>query len=157
MEKKNTQELEKILNSTHPGEFSVFLEENQGSLMENDREFDFYVKDLIHRKNLTQQKVFVLAQIPEGYGYKLLRGEKTTKQRDVILRICYAAEFTAEETQRALKLYGLPLLYAKVPRDAFLLACFHNRPGTIPELNALLEENGLLKLRTTGHPKLEKK
>lgn len=31
------------------------------------------------------------ADIPERYGYKLLSGEKHTRQRDVILRICYAA------------------------------------------------------------------
>ena len=31
------------------------------------------------------------ADIPERYGYKLLSGEKHTRQRDVILRICCAA------------------------------------------------------------------
>jgi hypothetical protein len=90
------------------------------------------------------------AEIPERYGYKLLSGEKRTRQRDVILRICYAAEFTLKETQRALKKYRLPELYAKIPRDALLMIAFNERPGTITEVNVLLEQNGMLPLRTSG-------
>ena len=94
--------------------------------------------------------VFLRADIPERYGYKLLSGEKRTKQRDVILRICYAAEFTLNETQRALKKYGLPQLYAKIPRDALLMIVFNDRPGSILDVNTLLKENDMLPLRTSG-------
>ncbi len=65
--------------------------------------------------------MFLKADIPERYGYKLLSGEKRTKQRDVILRICYAAEFTLQEIQRVLKKYEMPQLYAEIPRDALLM------------------------------------
>ena len=62
--------------------------------------------------------VFLKADIPERYGYKLLSGEKHTKQRDVILRICYAAEFTLKETQRALRKYVKELgRLAKTAKD----------------------------------------
>lgn len=90
------------------------------------------------------------ADIPERYGYKLLSGEKHTKQRDIILRICYAAEMTLDETQRALKKYGMPELYAKIPRDALLMIIFNERPGSIINVNALLKENGMEPLRTSG-------
>jgi hypothetical protein len=105
---------------------------------------------LLHQKNISQQLTFLKADIPEKYGYKLLSGEKRTRQRDVILRICYAAELTLEETQRALKKYGLPELYAKVPRDAFLMVVFNDRPGSVIDVNSLLKEKGFDTLRTSG-------
>ena len=58
---------------------------------------------MLKEKRITQQMVFLKADIPEKYGYKLLSGEKHTRQRDIILRICYAAELTLEQTQRALR------------------------------------------------------
>ncbi|MBP8720835.1 MAG: hypothetical protein KBH72_09315, partial [Lachnospiraceae bacterium] len=84
------------------------------------------------------------------YGYKLLSGEKRTRQRDVILRICYAAKFSLAETQRALKKYEMPELYAKVPRDALLMIAFNERPGSILDVNDLLNQKGLQPLRTSG-------
>jgi hypothetical protein len=104
----------------------------------------------MREKGITQQIAFLKADIPERYGYKLLSGEKHTRQRDIILRICYAAEFTLKETQRALRKYGMPELYAKIPRDALLMIAFNERPGSIIDVNALLKENGMEALRTSG-------
>ena len=105
---------------------------------------------LFKEKGVTQQTVFLKADIPERYGYKLLSGEKHTKQRDVILRICYAAEFTLTETQRALKKYGMPELYAKISRDALLMIVFNERPGGIADVNEVLQKHGMDPLRTSG-------
>ena len=99
---------------------------------------------------MTQQRVFLMADIPERYGYKLLSGEKRTRQRDVILRICYAGELTLEETQRALRKYEMPELYAKIPRDALLMILFQDRPGSILDVNTLLKNKGMEPLRTSG-------
>lgn len=35
--------------------------------------------------------MFYFADVPVSYGYKVLLGEKKMKQRDVIIKICYAA------------------------------------------------------------------
>ncbi|MCR5793395.1 MAG: hypothetical protein K6G65_09525, partial [Lachnospiraceae bacterium] len=94
--------------------------------------------------------VFIQADIPERYGYKLLSGEKRTKRRDVILRICYAAGLSLEETQRALRKYGMPELYAKVPRDALLMIIFRERPGSVIDVNEILKLKGMESLRTSG-------
>ena len=72
-----------------------------------------------------------------------------TKQRDVILRICYAAEFTLQETQKALRLYRMDTLYARDPRDA-LMTCFNMRQGSLSDLNDLLVRNGFEALRSSG-------
>ena len=99
---------------------------------------------------IRQQRVFLDGDIPERYGYKLLSGEKRTRQRDVILRICYATGLTLEETQRALKKYGMPELYAKVKRDAMLMIIFNEHPGSVYDVNSILEKNGMEPLKKTG-------
>lgn len=149
MSEKNTKELEKILGSTHLNEFNEFREANIDSMMD-EKDFSEYFKELFKAKGILQQTVFLKADIPERYGYKLISGEKRTRQRDIILRICYAAEFTLEETQKALKKYGMPELYAKIPRDAFLMIVFNERPGNVIEVNEFLEKNNMEPLRTSG-------
>ncbi len=150
MSEKSTRELESLLGKTHISDFDSFCESNKESMMREDKDFSVYMKNLIAEKNLTQQMVFLRADIPERYGYKLLSGEKHTRQRDVILRICYAGELTLEETQRALKKYEMPELYAKIPRDALLMIVFNERPGSIIDVNAWLKKNGMEPLRTSG-------
>ena len=150
MNEKNTKELTEVLGRTHLSEFDKYCRENKESLNTDENAFSEYIKKLLKARKLTQQVVFLRADIPERYGYKLLSGEKHTKQRDVILRICYAAEMTLEETQHALKQYEMPELYAKIPRDAFLMIIFNKRPGSIIEVNELLNKNGMEPLRTSG-------
>lgn len=150
MSEKSTRELESLLGKTHISDFDSFCESNKESMMREDKDFSVYMKNLFAEKNLTQQMVFLRADIPERYGYKLLSGEKHTRQRDVILRICYAGELTLEETQRALKKYEMPELYAKIPRDALLMIVFNERLGSIIDVNAWLKKNGMEPLRTSG-------
>ena len=150
MSKKSTKELENALGSTHVSDFEKFYHENKENMNMDIDSFSVYIKDLLREKGLTQQKVFLMADIPERYGYKLLSGEKHTKQRDVILRICYAAECSLEETQKALRKYEMPQLYAKIPRDALLMIIFNERPGSIIDANTLLKKNGMEPLRTIG-------
>ena len=150
MKEKNTKELNEVLGKTHLSDFEKYCAENKESVSDNSEAFSIYVKNLLQEKKLTQQYVFLQADIPERYGYKLLSREKRTRQRDVILRICYAAKFSLAETQRALKKYEMPELYAKVPRDALLMIAFNERPGSILDVNDLLNQKGLQPLRTAG-------
>lgn len=150
MNDKNTQELENALGNTHVRDFDTFYKENKRSMITDSDAFSIYVKDLLKQKSKTQQTVFLMADIPERYGYKILSGEKRTRQRDIIIRICYAAEFTLSETQEALKKYEMPQLYAKIPRDALLMIIFNERPGSIIDVNSLLKKNGMEPLKTSG-------
>lgn len=148
MGEKNTDELEKVLQSTHIKNFDTFYKENIESSA--DEAFGVYMKNIFSENNLTQQLVFLRADVPERYGYKLLSGEKRTRQRDVILRICYAAEMSLTQTQCALKKYEMPELYAKLPRDALLMIIFNERPGDIIEVNEILKAHGMETLKTSG-------
>lgn len=150
MNKKSTEELEKILGSTHVGEIKDYLAENSDSIVVSDRPFSDYIRGLIKEKGLRKQDIFLDADIPERYGYKLITEEKHTRQRDVILRLCYAAHMNLEETQKALKYYRMPELYAKVPRDALIMVCINERPGSVIDVNSFLKKNGMEVLRSSG-------
>ncbi len=146
---KSTDALNQVLKNTHTKNASRFFADEEKNLLP-EKAFASYMRTLIKDKNLQQQEVFLMADIPERYGYKLLSEEKRTRQRDVILRLCYAACFTLEETQKALRIYGMPQLYARNRRDALLIIVFNERPGSIIEVNAFLKENRTDPLRTTG-------
>ena len=150
MQEKDTNELEKVLGKTHLSGYDSYVKKNKDSMLSDSNSFSTYVKEKMAEKGITQQTVFLKADVPERYGYKLLSGEKHTKQRDVILRICYAADFTLQETQRALKKYGMAELYAKDERDALVMIAFNEKPGSIIEVNTMLKEHGLAPLRTSG-------
>lgn len=150
MNEKSTTDLEKVLSCTHLSDFDNYCSDNKDSIISEQSSFNVYMKELFRQKNITQQTVFLKADIPERYGYKLLSCEKHTKQRDIILRICYAAGFSLSETQRALRKYGMPELYAKIERDAFLMIIFNEHPGDIIDVNALLKKNNFDTLRTSG-------
>lgn len=150
MAEKSTSELDEILKNTHSRNIADYLSENKDSFISEENDFSSYMRYKIKQKGLLQQEVFLNADIPEKYGYKLISEEKHTKQRDIILRICYASKLTLEETQKALRLYGMAELYSKVTRDAVLMICFNERPGSILEVNTLLMENQQPPLRTSG-------
>lgn len=147
---KTTDELRKKLGSTHPSDVGKFLNSEKENMLPEEKAFSGYMRSLIREKGIMQQEVFLRADIPERYGYKLLAEEKKTRQRDVILRICYAAGFTLAETQKALRIYEMPELYARHTRDAIIMIAFNERPGSVIEVNALLKENGQEPLRTSG-------
>ena len=150
MYKKDTGELEKQLERTHPEDIGKYLQDNETETLAEDRPFMNYMKEKLREKQLKKQDVFVQADISLGYGYKLLNEEKFTRQRDVILRICYAARFTVAETQRALELCKLNRLYARDPRDALIMTCFNTRPGSVIEVNEILRKNKMEVLRSSG-------
>lgn len=142
--------LEERLKGVRMEDMKQFLEENKDEILKEEHAFSDYMRTVIKEKGLSQQDIFLYADIPERYGYKLISQEKHTRQRDIILRICYAANFTLEETQRALQLYQMPELIPEFARDAMIMAAINSRPGDIIELNMMLKNNGFIPLRSSG-------
>lgn len=150
MNNKSTEELEKVLGETHITDMKTYLSDNKESIISSDRPFSDFFRSIVKKKKMNYQDVFLDADIPERYGYKLIAEEKHTRQRDTILRLCYAAKMSLYETQRALKYYRMPELYAKIPRDALIMICFNERPGSIIDVNSYLKNNGMDVLRSSG-------
>ena len=145
--KKTTNTLTSILKKTKPDRLEEYFEDNSEDVLEPDKAFSSYMRSCIREKGLRMQDVFLRADISEGYGYKLISGEKHTRQRDTILKLCLGAGFTLEETQRALKIYGMSPLYARFHRDAVLISAISAKQYELTEINRLLEQNGQALLR----------
>ena len=151
MQEKSTQELNAILGKTHPSKVDDFLTEEEENLYTGDSAFTDYMRKTINSKGISQSNVFKKAYISEKNGYRLIAKKETaTRKRDVLLRLCYAADFTFEETQKALRLYPMPELYAKFPRDAVLISAFQHRKTDIDDLNQLLKDCGHEELDNYG-------
>ena len=148
--KKTTRELENVLLNTHSENVDQVIESEGSNIF--DLQFSNYFKDLLLQKKITQQKLFIDSDISEKYGYKILSGEKHTKQRDTILRLCYAGHFNDDETNRALTLYGMAPFYVRLKRDALLMVAFNDRVGDILDLNEYLIRNGEKPLKSAGSP-----
>ena len=74
MSQKKTKELVDILGKTHVSDFDKFYKEQKHNMDPEQNAFSEYVKGLLREKKITQQMVFLKADIPERYGYKLLSG-----------------------------------------------------------------------------------
>ena len=142
MDKTTTTRLEDVLRRTPPEKLPEFTKEYEEKLLCSDRPFRDYMLGRLAARGMLQQTLFLNADISEGYGYKLLTEEKHTVQRDVILRLCIGAAFTLEETNRALTLYGMAPLYAKLRRDTILISAVSAGRHDVFEIDALLRENG---------------
>ena len=146
MENKPTDELNRQLESLKPDQLDAYLTDNRRYMADGDKGFYFYMKDVLDDKNIRMKDVYSFAGVSESYGSKIVRMEKGTKNRDLILKLCIAGHFSLDETNRALKLYGMTELYAKDPRDACLIVAINNRKYNLGDIDELLMEHGQNKL-----------
>lgn len=146
MNEKSTTEVESLLESMKPGELSGFYKENSKYLADDKKAFYYYMKDVTESKNILLKDMYSFAGVSESYGEKIIRMEKHTKNRDLIIRLCIAGHFSLTEINRALKLYGMNPLYAKDKRDASLIVAINNRIYDLFEIDDILLANGFAKL-----------
>lgn len=146
VEEKNTSEVEKLLSGMKPNQLENFYKENNSSMVNAKKAFYYYMKDIIEAKNIRLKDIYIRIGESESYGEKILRMEKHTSDRDLILRMCIVGHFTVDETNKALKLYEMRPLYAKDKRDACIMVAIHNRIYELLDIDEMLEKQGFLKL-----------
>lgn len=145
-----TDKLTDVLRKTAPDDLTAFFEEHWELIIQDSKPFSTYMRALLKAKGVRQQEMFICADIPEHYGYRLISEERHTRQRDVIIRLCIGGGFTLDETQKALRLAGFAPLYAKMPRDAALIIAINRIIGNVHQVNTLLEEHGMEQLAPCG-------
>lgn len=143
MEPKPTNELESILENTHPDQIGRYLQENRNSMADDKKAFYYYMKDTLDEKKIKLKDIYSIAGVTESYGSKIISMEKHTTNRDLIIRFCIAGHFTREETNKALRLYGFNELYAKDPRDACIIAAINFEKYMLCDIDDILIENNL--------------
>ena len=120
----------------------AFLAAHRADMLTSAQPFADYMRRKIREKGLLQQNVFLAADLGENYGYKLISGEKRTRKRDVILRLCLAAHLTLPEVREALILYGMAPLHGRFRRDAAVAAAINSAVFDLREVNRVLIING---------------
>ena len=120
-------------------------------------EFTDYMRKILQRKGVSQQQMFRSADISEKYGYKLVSGEKHTRQRDLLIKLGIAAHFTEKELSEALILYGMAPLYQQNSRDVVLIQALNDGVREIADVNELLESAGHERLYESKREKLPPK
>ena len=136
-------ELSAALRDLSFEELPEFLGQHAANLQNEEISFSEYMRAKFREKGILQQWVFRNADISDNYGYKLIAGEKHTKSRDMILRICICACFTEKETQEALVLYGMAPLSERNRRDIVFLAAIRDKIKDIYRVNDMLLQCGL--------------
>lgn len=148
MQKKSTDELNSLLENMKPDQLDSYLKDNSKYMADEKKAFYYYMKDVLDEKNIKLKDVYSFAGVTESYGSKIVTMKKHTKDRNLIIRLCLAGHFNWDETNRALKLYGLSELYAKDPRDACIIVAVNNRIFDMYEIDEMLTRQGLKKLTT---------
>ena len=136
------------LAALRPEDLAGFPSRNADDMIRSEHPFADYMREKCKKKGILQQEVFLAADLPERYGYKLISEQKHTTQRDTILRLCLAARFDLNESDEALILYGMAPLHARIPRDAAFIVAIQNRVYDIHDVDAILRENNLPPLLT---------
>ena len=147
-EEKSTYEVEELLSNMKPAELGSFYKEHRSSMVDDKKAFYYYMKDIAESKNIMFKEMYLFAGVSESYGEKIIRMEKHTKNRDLIIRLCIAGHFSLVEINKALKLYGMNPLYSKDKRDACLIVAVNNRIYDLYEIDNILEKQGLQILTT---------
>ena len=155
IESIDTEELEDYLMSKKVKDIGKLLVEKGDAVIYDitNKNCSDYMKDLIKQKGFTFRKVISLAGMNESYGRQVLSGKKGISKRDTIIRICIAANFSVVETNRALKLYNMPVLYVKNKRDAVIMIAINEGENYVENVNKLLIENGLDPLKKCSNDK----
>ena len=139
---KLTDDFTRNLKRIRPDTADKFIEEHEGEFYLAEKPYAAFMKKILKAKRLSQQEVFLRADISERYGYKILSEDKHTKQRDVIIRLCLASRMSVDEIQQALTLYELSPLFVKLKRDVLIAACVNGKRFDIQEVNRFLTDHG---------------
>lgn len=146
MQEKKTFELDELLEQMSPGQVEEFFRNNGDELADTDKAFYYFMRNTFDAKSLKLKDIYAFAGVSESWGEKILRMERHTKDRDLILRFCIAGHFSLEETNRALKLYGMTPLYSRNKRDVCIILAINNRRYDLAQIDDLLQEQGCERL-----------
>lgn len=146
MQEKKTADLDALLETMRPDQAAEFFEANREELADEGKAFYYYMKNAFDAKSLKLKDIYSFAGVSESWGEKILRMEKHTKNRDLIIRFCIAGHFSLKETNRALKLYGMTPLYSRNKRDVCMILAINNRIFDLSQVDDLLTGQGFLQL-----------
>ena len=137
---KTTYELNKILENAKPKDIHSYLEDNKDDMKNSERDFYYFFTDTLVKKRILLKEIYISAGVTEKYGGQIVKIEKKTKNRDLIIKLCLAGHFNLDETNRALELYKMSPLYPRITRDICIIIAINNRIYDISKVDDFLTE-----------------
>ena len=80
MKEKSTDELNKQLEKMSPEKMDSYYKKNSEYMINGENAFNYYVKDVLERKNIQLKDVYLAADMTESYAGQIIRMEKHTKK-----------------------------------------------------------------------------
>lgn len=118
-----------------------FIEERRAG--ESHSSFHEYFNNYVADHSLIVSEVVKLSGINTNYVYAIINGTKANPGRDKIIALCIACGMNLEETNRALKIAGVGILYSKNERDIRISICINNELRSVTDVNLYLEEHNV--------------
>lgn len=134
-----TTDLDKMLTSMSADEYLKLKSNYEAKSYDNVSD---YLNDYLCCHQLVLADVVRKSGISRDYAYAIMNGHKKKPSRDYVLALCLAMEMNLEDTNHALIIADVSILYSKKSRDALIIICINQKQYDISVINELLEENG---------------
>jgi hypothetical protein len=86
-----------------------------------------HLEELCTQKGIKPSEVVKNADIDRFYGAKIFSGKRNNPHRDYIIRLAFGLRLNYEECQRLLVVARESELYPRIPRDALIIRCLHEK------------------------------
>lgn len=138
MRNKSTEKLlNRLKNIKNKSELNKYVDSSNHK--EDNYKLSEYILELCKDKGYSKSDIIKNSDIYRSYGYEILNGKKSPS-RDKLLQICIGNKFTLDQTNRALTLGKLGVLYPKDPRDSIMIYSINNKLNLI-DTNIILNEH----------------
>lgn len=102
-----------------------------------------YLNAVVMKNALNISEVMDRSGINKNYGYNITNGTRKYPGRDKVIALCMGAGMTYFETQKALAIAKMGMLYFQDERDVRIVAAINNGIRDVLKVNIILEEHGL--------------
>lgn len=102
--------------------------------------FSEYMADFLKQKGISTTELIKRSKIERTYCYQILSGRKNPS-REKIIAMALASKMSFEETQRALEIARVGVLYVKSKRDSVIIYALNNHMNIL-DTNSLLVQFG---------------
>ena len=124
---KSDKEREKYLKSYTMDGYQRFADYFNAYMVEHDLDLG----EVLQRSNISR-----------NYVYNIINGDRNPG-REKIIALCIGAGMNCSEINRALKISGEGILYAKDGRDARIMIAVNRGNATVTAINLMLEQDEL--------------
>lgn len=141
---ERTTALFQELNETagNPKEFRRFIRKHERDVVYHTLQ-DYFNAWLAKHPEMTQTQIARNCGFSESYAHELLRGSKKNPGKYSVVQLCIAARMNLKETNRALEIAQMGILYPKIPVDQAIIYCINSGYQTVADVALFIVENGL--------------